>query len=382
MWSRNAVSRTVAIALGWYCWGGSCAWAQEAPSKPSQETSAPSYAKQGGASISTDVTKPDEGKEPSLSVGGKPVDHIPQRQDMLYEDWRKPELTPGMQSEAMPIDREEGKEVIRELMHVQWRELDPIDLWVIRPAKIKTPPVILYLYSYPSSNDRYKDRKFCEFLARNGFAAVGFVPAMTEHRFHDRPTTDWFVSQLTEALGTSVHDVQMALNYLASRHDFDMDRVGMWGDGAGATIAIAAAAVDPRIKVLDLLDPWGDWPNWLAKSTLVPDKERETYLKPDFLKAVEAFEPVKNLPRLKTQQVRIQHIDSVTVTPAIARQHIEAAAPANATIVHYESSRQFFKEVGSQGTGFDWLKEQLGPNIPMRARGEATSLEAGNSNAK
>jgi len=45
-----------------------------------------------------------------------------------------------------------------------------------------------------------------------------------------------------------------------TRGDIDMDHVGMWADGSGAAIAILAASVDPRIKALDLLDPWGDWP--------------------------------------------------------------------------------------------------------------------------
>jgi hypothetical protein len=172
--------------------------------------------------------------------------------------------------------------------------------------------------------------------------------------------------------------VQLVLNYLATRDDFDMDRVGIWGDGAGATIAISAASVDSRIKALDLLDPWGDWPNWLAKSTLVPDKQRETYLKPDFLKAVGAFDPVNALPKLKTQRVRLQHIDNVTVTPTSVRERLEALAPANVTIVRYKSSKQFFEEVGSKGIGFDWVQQQTGPNIPLKAAGESNSIEAQN----
>jgi hypothetical protein len=296
------------------------------------------------------------------------IEHLPQRHDLLYEDWRKPTLTPGMQSDVELIDRQEEHGFIRELLHAQWRDLDPIDLWVIRPANVKNPPVVLYLYSYPSTNDRYKDPKFCEFLTRNGVAAVGFVSALTDQRFHDRPTADWFVSQLTESLGTTAHDVQMTLNYLATRKDVDMTRVGIWGDGSGAAIAILAAGVDPRIKVLDLLNPWGDWANWLAKSTLVPEKEREKYLKPDFLKSLEELEPVKYLPTLTNRQIRIQHIDNVTITPAQVREHIEAAAPANAKIVRYPTTKAFFTEVGATGKGFAWIQDQVAPLITETAK--------------
>jgi cephalosporin-C deacetylase-like acetyl esterase len=75
-----------------------------------------------------------------------------------------------------------------------------------------------------------------------------------------------FLSELQECLATSAHDVQMVLNYLAARGDLDMSRVGMFGQGSRAGIAILASAADPRIKVLDVLDPWGDWPTWISTS--------------------------------------------------------------------------------------------------------------------
>jgi|SRR5580704_236802 hypothetical protein len=309
---------------------------------------------------------------------------VPKHKDELYEDWSKPELPPGMQSDTGLVDRIEQGTFSRELIHAQWRDLDAIDLTVIKPVGVTKPAVILYLYSYPSSNDRYKDAAFCEFLTRNGFAAVGFVPALTEHRFHDRPTQQWFVSQFQESLGTSVHDVQMILTYLVSRGDLDMTRVGMWGDGVGASIAIMAAAVDPRIKVLDLLDPWGDWPDWLAKSSLVPEKERSQYLKPEFLKSVEDLDPVKWLPQLKTQQVRLQYIkEGVTVTPAIVQQRLEAAAAPNVKIVHYQNAAAFRKEVVSADNGFDWVKDRLSdPSLAPQKRvqsAEKPALQVKNS---
>jgi hypothetical protein len=295
---------------------------------------------------------------------------VPERKNEQYEDWSKPQLTPGMQSEVFALARVDEPKFTRELIHAQWRELDPIDLLVIRPVGVEKPPVVLYLYSYPSSNEQYKDAKFCEFLTRNGFAAIGFVPEFTDQRYHDLPTKEWFVSQLQESLGSSVHDVQMILNYLESRGDFDMSRVGMWGDGVGASIAIMAAAVDPRIKALDLLDPWGDWPDWLAKSSLIPDKLRPDYLKPEFFKMVENLEPVKWLPQLKTQNVRLQYIvDGLRVTPPVVRERLEAAAPPNVKIVHYQNTEEF-RKAASTGSGFDWIKDRL--SVPSQTPQKGT----------
>jgi dipeptidyl aminopeptidase/acylaminoacyl peptidase len=188
---------------------------------------------------------------------------------------------------------------------VGWRQGDPIDLYVIKPKNVEKPPVILYLYGYPSETDRFRDEEFCRLVTKNGFAAVGFVAAMDGHRYHDRPMRQWFVSELQEALSTSVHDVQMVLTYLSTRSDLDQSRMGMFGQGSGGTIAVLAASMDPRIKAINILDPWGNWPEWMAKSTLIPEDERPDYMTPQFLDKVAALDPARVLPRL-TLPVHVQ----------------------------------------------------------------------------
>jgi hypothetical protein len=106
-----------------------------------------------------------------------------------------------------------------ELIQVQWRWGDPLDLYVLKPKGVKKPLVILYLYGYPSDTDRFKDETWQNSVTKDGFAAVGFVPALTGHRYHDRPMREWFVSELQECLAMSAYDVQMVLNYLATRDD-------------------------------------------------------------------------------------------------------------------------------------------------------------------
>jgi hypothetical protein len=295
----------------------------------------------------------------------------------IIEDWSTPSLKSSHLVPALPLLGEiddSHPEFTREITRVQWRPGDPIDLYIIKPTGVKNPPVILYLFSYPFETDRYLDNEYCKFLVKDGYAAIGFASALTSTRYHDRPLKQWFVSELRESLATSAHDVQMILNFLATRSDMDMDRVGMFGDGSGASIAILAAAVDPRIKTLDLLDPWGDWPDWIAKSTRIPEKERPDYLKPEFLAAVAPLDPVKWLPELKTQKVRIQDVGTVTVTPAEARQKIEAAAPSSVQIVRYDDAKAFL----AAGKGFDWIKEQLKAPTSQQysAAGESKTQEA------
>jgi hypothetical protein len=297
------------------------------------------------------------------------------------EDWTTPSLKGSSMDVGDPIvgnDDSSDPAYTFAIVRVEWRPGDPIDLYIMRPTGIAKPPVILYLYGYQFTNDRYRDAGFRKFLTKNGFAAVGFVSALSAERFHSpRGMTEWFVGNLREALSTSAHDVQMILNYLSQTGEFDMDRVGMFGEGSGGSIAILAAAVDPRIKTLDLVNPWGDWSDWIAKSTLIPEKERPNYLKPEFLAGVAGLDPVKWLPELKKQKIRLREVKSVTVTPPEARKKIESAIPPKTEVVQYDDTKAFLAAI-SGGTAFDWIKQKMQPGKSQdyRASGQAQAKTA------
>jgi hypothetical protein len=257
------------------------------------------------------------------------------------------------------VQHDEQPDFVRELVRVQWRRADPIDLWIIRPKIAEKVPVVLYLYSYTDTDQRFRDNGWCKRASSDGFAAVGFVSALTDYRFRaPRPMRQWFVSELSESLGSSVHDVQLILNYLAGRGDIDMDHVGMFGMGSGATIAILAAHADSRIKALDLLDPWGDWPEWLELSPVVPDADRSKFLTPEFLKSVATLDPVTYLPSLKPQSLRLQQTLSEPITPRVAKDRIAAAVPNPSQLVKYANPEDLLKEWRVTGLS-GWLKQQL-----------------------
>jgi len=245
-----------------------------------------------------------------------------------------------------------------QLLQLQWRWGDPLDLYVIKPTGVKNPPVILNLYGYPADTDPYKNEIFQKALTKDGFAAVGFVCALTGHRYHDRPMKEWFLSELQESLAISAHDVQMVLNYLAARGDLDMSRVGMFGQGSGASIAILASAVDPRIKVLDVLDPWGDWSTWMATSPFVPEDERAEYVKPAFLKKAAALEPVEWLPKIQAKKFRLQQNIFETDTPKAAKENLRTAVSGGATVVLYKTLQEF-KAAFPYSTNLEWIRHEL-----------------------
>ena len=284
---------------------------------------------------------------PSPSPSAEDITSISLASSQLHPD--PPEL----------VEKDVEPEYISEWIKVQWRSDDPIYLYVVRSTNVPKPPVVIYLYDYPAETDIFRDSDWCKHVTAGGYAAVGLVPALNGQRYHGRPMKEWFVSELQEALAKSAHDVQMVLNYLAQRGDVDMNNVGIFGVGAGATIAVAAASADSRIKAIDLIDPWGNWPAWMAKSNVIPEEERSRYVKPDFLGGVSPFDPVSLLPRLTTPRVRLNQSAENSSTPADASSTIESVLPPGAERRRLTNGAQFDPMVAAGGHDFDWLKLQL-----------------------
>jgi hypothetical protein len=282
------------------------------------------------------------------------------------EDW----TTLSLEKSGLPISADRGPvlshseqpEFTREMVRLQWRPSDPIEVYVIRPHGVANPPVLLYLYNYNSDVDRFRDDGWCERVTKDGFAAVGFVSALAPQRFHTpRPLKQWFVSELQEALATSTHDVQMILNYLTTRGDLDMNRVGMFGQASGGAVALLAASVDPRLKAVDVMDPWGDWPDWLKGSPQIPEGERPAYLTPGFLGKVVNLDPVAVLPQLKIKALRIQQLLDDPLTPLAAMDKIKAAAPRADDVVRYKDWREHMAAMRDSGLS-GWLRAKLPPS--------------------
>ena len=289
-------------------------------------------------------------------------------EDSPKEDWTTLSVSGlGLKSlPPMPGGKSEFPEFTRELVRLEWRHADPVDIFVVLPHGVSKPRVILYLYGYPSDTTRFTNDQWCKTATEGGFAAVGFVSALTGERYQGRPMKQWFVSELQESLGKTTHDVQKILDYLAERGDMNVERVGMYAQGSGASIAILAASVDQRIAVLDLLNPWGDWPDWLKQSPLVPEDERPTYLRPEFLEKVAALEPIQTLPKLSTRVVRIQQVADDLITPKAARERIAEAVPRGAQSLQYENGASL-RKAWQEKKLWNWAKEQMLRTSPQVA---------------
>jgi len=305
--------------------------------------------------------------------------------ETIQEDWSSLDIgTSRLQPEPPLVAQVEDKsDYTRSLVQVKWRPGDPIDLWITVPKGVTKPPVVLYLYGADQGTARFRGDAWTALAIQGGVAAVGFVPALTGPRFHDRPMKQWFISELQESVGSSVHDVKFILDYLAQRGDVDMSRVAMFGEGFGGTIAILAAAADSRIKVVDTLEPWGDWPDFLAKSPIVrADPKHDDYVKPEFLKAVAPVDPVKWLPQLKVP-LRIQQVRENEANPMECKESIMSAAPKQAEVVRFATAKDLFTREDN-GRLFRWMKDRLKEpaNPAAEKTSSAVSMPVENSAAK
>jgi pimeloyl-ACP methyl ester carboxylesterase len=289
----------------------------------------------------------------------------------------------GSELKAVPAllgSIEKKPEFTRELYQVRWRPNDPIDLYVIRPVGVKNPPVAIYLYGFPSETSRFKDDSWCQRTTHGGVAVIGFVSAFTGHRGELKPAAENFITKMPEAIASTTHDLQMVLDALATRNDLDLSRVGVFGQGSGATIAILAAAADPRIKSIDLLDPWGDWPVWLASAQDVPSSVRPTLLKPEFEKALEPLEPLHYLPELKSRKIRIQ-FQGDQGEPREVVDKLKAAAPSNAEVILFANSQGMYR-ANAGGRLFEWLDNSLGAHpapAPTTSNAKAVAVPPASS---
>ena len=80
-----------------------------------------------------------------VSSGPQPLaDPNDHRFEGVHEDWTTPALTSSHLMPARPLEFiNDYPHYTMELLRVQWRWGDPIDLYVMKPKGVKKPPVIL-----------------------------------------------------------------------------------------------------------------------------------------------------------------------------------------------------------------------------------------------
>lgn len=284
---------------------------------------------------------------PMKDAAGKPIEN-------LYSLKKDERLRP---SKPLVIQTDTRPTFTREIISMQWRPLDPITFFVIKPKNVRRPSVVLYCYTFPQSSKRFMDDEYCARITASGAAAIGFESALTADRYRNRPMREWFVSEMRESLVSTVHDVQYLLDYAQSRGDLNASSAGFFGTGSGATIGVLAATIEPRIRALDLIGPWCDWPTWMKESKQIAEDERPKLTQRAFLRDIRDLDPLNKISKLNIP-IRINHVKEDPTVPDRTIEALRKRLPKSATLTLHEDNIAFYRWTQANSM-FGWLPSKL-----------------------
>jgi len=135
-------------------------------------------------------------------------------------------------------------------------------LFLPKNAKPPYQTMIFFPGSYAVSNNPFPDRwffSFCEFLVKNGIAVVMPIYKSTYERRGEMPNKNHMPNEshlYTAYLIKWLKDFSRTIDYMETRTDFDMDKIGLythsWGGLIGAYILVIGAyilAVEERVSL-------------------------------------------------------------------------------------------------------------------------------------
>ena len=123
------------------------------------------------------------------------------------------------------------------------------------------------------------------------------------------------------ALSQSVVDLRRTVDYLASRGDIDMDRIGYIGVSLGSFVGSVFAGVDPRVRTAVFVVGGGGWKAMIDTSGVhaleairahEAERGRDTA---DFAKALHVVEPLAFAPRIAPRPVLMINCDNDQYVP-------------------------------------------------------------------
>jgi len=117
----------------------------------------------------------------------------------------------------------------------------------------------------------------------------------------------------------SVVDYRRALDYLATRPEFDPDRIGLVGMSMGGMMGTILTALEPRIKTAVLAVPAADWVT-LAKESASPVALQLRDDNPDFdfeqfRQTLDPVDPLHFAPRLAGRPILLLHANNDEIIP-------------------------------------------------------------------
>lgn len=164
---------------------------------------------------------------------------------------------------ARTIAEEDRGAYVLEKLVLDLNGIEPVPAYFVRPRESRgRTPVVLYHHAHGGNyvlgkdeliagRDALQSPPYAEALTARGYAALAIDFWLFGER-RGRSESELFKEMLWQGQvlwGMMVYDSLRAIDYLATRPDVDLDRLGTLGLSMGSTMAWWVAALDARVRV-------------------------------------------------------------------------------------------------------------------------------------
>jgi len=254
--------------------------------------------------------------------------------------------------DARVLKKDDSAGATREKLVFTGGRGDRVPAFLMLPKGAKPPyPLVVLIDGWTGGKDRWSEDDSWPRggLAVKALAETGFAAFVMDSQFHGERAAklgympvDEFVCRecrniRREMIVESVVDHRRALDYIASRGDVDMARVGALGHSMGAVMTFALAALEPRLRA--------------SVSCVIPARHGETWT------SAAAVSPYTFAPRIHIPLLMLMGRSDPLYDAEDARDLFGQVASADKSLEFFDTGHRLPPEYVSRSTA--WLKERL-----------------------
>ncbi|UCD57035.1 MAG: acetylxylan esterase [Candidatus Hydrogenedentota bacterium] len=202
------------------------------------------------------------------------------------------------------------------------------------PSNATPPfPAILFLHGVLGNKDSPNQRKRSAFLASAGYATLridGQYRGEREVRFRGGVglQTEYYYRNRDAMIQTAI-DLMRGVDYLASRDDIDLEKVGFAGFSMGGAVGTLFCAHDPRVRAVVLAITGGNFGKFRKAAG---DKRTEERIR----RAYRIVDPVLYVSRISPRPLLMLNAARDEIVPRAATEALFEAAREPKRIIWYD----------------------------------------------
>lgn len=223
----------------------------------------------------------------------------------------------------------------------QFPENNDVRLQVYVPTnRIGKVPVVLLLHFW-GATDSALEEEFAEILATKGIASV-IMPMP----YHLSRTPEGFrsgelmiqsdVEDMKQKMAQTVSDIRRTVDWMETRPELDMNRLGLTGTSLGGIVSAMAFGVEPRFKFGAFLLAGVDMAHIIFHSNKVAEQReqfrRKGFTEESLREALKEVEPLTYLSSTDPRPIYIVRARHDEVVPLSATDRLESAIGPHQTL--------------------------------------------------